>query len=110
MNKLRTGDEVLVIAGKDKGKKGIVSGMVGRDRVLVEGVNISKKHQRPNPNKSEPGGITSKTMPIHRSNLSIINPDTGKKDKVSIKIKDGGDKVRVFRSSGSEVQSTVSKK
>ena len=110
MNKLRTGDEVLVIAGKDKGKKGIVSAMAGRDRVVVEGVNISKKHQKPNPNKNEPGGITSKTMPIHISNLAIINPDTGKKDKVSIKIKDDGNKVRVFRSSGSEVQSTVSKK
>ena len=110
MNKLRAGDEVLVIAGKDKGKKGIVSSMEGRDRVVVEGVNISKKHQKPNPNKNEPGGITSKTMPIHISNLSIINPDTGNKDKVSIKIKDGGDKVRVFRSSGGEVQTTVSKK
>ena len=110
MNKLRTGDEVLVIAGKDKGKKGIVSSMVGGDRVVVEGVNISKKHQKPNPNKNEPGGITSKTMPIHISNLAIINPDTGKKDKVSIKTIDGGDKKRVFRSSGSEVKSTVSKK
>ena len=110
MNKLRTGDEVLVIAGKDKGKKGIVSGMAGTDRVVVEGVNISKKHQKPNPNKNEPGGITSKTMPIHISNLAIINPDTGKKDKVSIKIKDGVDKVRVFRSSGIEVKSTGSNK
>ena len=110
MNKLRTGDEVLVITGKDKGKKGVVSAMAGIDRVVVEGVNISKKHQKPNPNKNEPGGITSKTMPIHISNLSIINPASGKKDKVIIKIKDGGDKVRVFRSSGSEVQSTVSKK
>ena len=110
MNKLRTGDEVLVIAGKDKGKKGVVSSIAGRDRVVVEGVNISKKHQKPNPNKNEPGGITSKTMPIHISNLAIINPDTGKKDKVSIKTIDGGDKIRVFRSSGSEVKSTVSKK
>ena len=110
MNKLRTGDEVIVIAGKDKGKKGIVSSMAGEGRAVVEGVNISKKHQKPNPNKNEPGGITSKTMPIHISNLAIINPDTGKKDKVIIKTIDGGDKIRVFRSSGSEVQSTVSKK
>ena len=77
---------------------------------MWKGLIFQKKHQKPNPNKNEPGGITSKTMPIHISNLSIINPDTGKRDKVSIKIKDGGGKVRVFRSSGSEVQSTVSKK
>ena len=110
MNKLKTGDEVLVIAGKDKGKKGIISAMTGRDRVVVEGVNISKKHQKPNPNKNEPGGITSKTMPIHVSNLAIINPDTGKKDKVSIKVRDDGNKVRTFRSSGNEVQPVISKK
>ena len=110
MNKLRTGDEVLVITGKDKGKKGIISAMAGRDRVVVDGVNISKKHQKPNPNKNEPGGITSKAMPIHISNLAIINPETGKKDKVSIKIKDDGNKVRVFRSSGSDIQPTLSKK
>ena len=110
MNKLRTGDEVIVITGKDKGKKGIVSSMTGESRAVVEGVNISKKHQKPNPNKNEPGGITSKTMPIHISNLAIINPDTGKKDKVNIKIKEDGKKVRVFRSSGNEIQSTVSKK
>ena len=110
MNKLRTGDEVLVIAGKDKGKKGIVSAIAGKDKVVVEGVNISKKHQKPNPNNNEPGGIPSTTMPIHKSNLAIINPETGKKDRVGIKIKDDGNKVRIFRSSGSEVQSTVSKK
>lgn len=110
MNKLRTGDEVLVIAGKDKGKKGIVSAMAGRDRVVVEGVNISKKHQKPNPNKNEPGGITTKTMPIHISNIAIINPDTGKKDKVSIKINDDGNKMRIFRSSGNEIQPIMSKK
>jgi len=110
MNKLRTGDEVLVIAGKDKGKKGIVSAMAGRDRVVVEGVNISKKHQKPNPNKNEPGGITTKTMPIHISNIAIINPDTGKKDKVSIKVNDDGNKIRIFSSSGNEIQPIMSKK
>ena len=110
MNKLRTGDEVIVITGKDKGKTGIVSSMAGESRAIVEGVNISKKHQKPNPNKNEPGGITSKTMPIHISNLAIINPDSGKKDKVNIKIKEDGNKVRVFRSSGNEIQPTVSKK
>ena len=110
MNKLRTGDEVIVITGKDKGKKGIISAVASENKAVVEGVNISKKHQKPNPNKNEPGGITSKTMPIHISNLAIINPDTGKKDKVNIKIKENGDKVRVFRSSGNEIQSTVSKK
>ena len=110
MNKLKTGDEVLVITGKDKGKKGIISAMVGGGRVVVEGINISKKHQKPNPNKNEPGGITSKTMPIHISNLAIINPNSGEKDKVSIRIKDDGKKVRVFRSSGSEVQAIAGKK
>ena len=110
MNKLRTGDEVLVLAGKDKGKKGIVSAMAGTNKVVVEGVNIVKKHQKPNPNKNEPGGITSKTMPIHISNLAILNPNSGEKDKVSIRIKDDGKKVRVFRSSGSEVQAIASKK
>lgn len=110
MNKLKTGDEVIVITGKDKGKKGIISAMVGGSRVVVEGINISKKHQKPNPNKNEPGGITSKTMPIHISNLAIINPNSGEKDKVSIRIKDDGKKVRVFRSSGSEVQAIAGKK
>ena len=110
MNKLRTGDEVIVITGKDKGKKGIVSSKAGDSRVVVEGVNISKKHQKPNPNKNEPGGITNKAMPIHISNLAIVNPDTGNKDKVSIKIKDDGNKVRVFRSSGSEIQTNMGKK
>ena len=110
MNKLKTGDEVIVITGKDKGKKGIISAMVGGSRVVVEGINISKKHQKPNPNKNEPGGITSKTMPIHISNLAIINPNSGEKDKVSIRIKDDGKKVRIFRSSGSEVQALAGKK
>ena len=110
MNKLKTGDEVLVITGKDKGKKGIVSTRVGGNKVVVDGINIVKKHQKPNPNKNEPGGITSKPMPIHVSNLAIVNPDTGEKDKVVIKIKEDGKRVRVFRSSGNEIPAVAGKK
>tara|TARA_Y100000589_G_C26996865_1_gene565037 strand:+ start:334 stop:666 length:333 start_codon:yes stop_codon:yes gene_type:complete len=110
MNKLKTGDEVLVITGKDKGKKGIVSTRVGGNKVVVDGINIVKKHQKPNPNKNEPGGITSKAMPIHVSNLAIVNPDTGEKDKVVIKIKEDGKRVRVFRSSGNEIPAVAGKK
>ena len=110
MNKLKTGDEVLVITGKDKGKKGIVSTRVGGNKVVVDGINIVKKHQKPNPNKNEPGGITSKAMPIHVSNLAIVNPDTGEKDKVTVKIKEDGKRVRIFRSSGNEIPVVTSKK
>ena len=110
MNKIKRGDEVLVITGKDKGKKGIVSSMTVGERVVVDGINLSKKHQKPNPNKNEPGGITNKAMPIHISNLAIVNPQTGKKDKVKIKVHDEGRKVRIFRSSGEEIQATKSEK
>ena len=99
MNKLRAGDEVLVIAGKDKGKKGIVSSMEGKDRVVVEGVNISKKHQKPNPNKNEPGGITTKTMPIHISNILAYDSKSKKSSKVGFKDEDGK-KVRILKTSG----------
>ena len=110
MNKLKSGDEVLVIAGKDKGKKGFISAVVQVDRVVVDGVNLSKKHQKPNPNKNEPGGITNKAMPIHISNLAIVNSETGERDKVKIKTKEDGKRVRTFRSSGTEIQVTKSKK
>ena len=103
MNKLKTGDEVIVLSGKDKGKKGIISVVLGSEKAIVDGINIAKKHQKPNPNKNEPGGITNKAMPIHMSKLAIVNPDTGEKDKVRIKIQENGNKVRVFRSSGSEI-------
>ena len=106
MKKLIKGDEVIVIAGKDKGKKGVITERLSNDRLIVEGINQVKKHQKPNPNNNETGGIVSKSMPIHQSNLAIYNPETQKADKVSIKELDTGEKVRVFSSSGSQLQTS----
>ncbi len=104
MNKIRTGDEVIVIAGRDKGKRGKVLRRADEQRVVVEGVNVVKKHVRPNPIKGVPGGIVEKTMPIHQSNVAIFNPVTGKADRVGIKMLADGKKVRVFKSSGEEIK------
>ncbi|TSE19716.1 50S ribosomal protein L24 [Tepidimonas alkaliphilus] len=104
MNKIRKGDEVIVIAGRDKGKRGRVLRRVDEQRVVVEGVNIVKKHVRPNPLKGVAGGIIEKTMPIHQSNIAIYNPATGKADRVGIKILADGTKVRVYKSSGEEIK------
>lgn len=99
MRKLRKGDEIIVIAGKDKGKRGTVTRMVAdKDRVVVEGINTVKKHQKPNPAVGVPGGIVEKEMPLHISNVAIFNPATGKADRVGIKILDDGRKVRIFKS------------
>ena len=106
MKKLIKGDEVIVITGKDKGKKGVVTERSGNDRLIVEGINQVKKHQKPNPNNNETGGIVSKSMPIHQSNLAIYNPETQKADRVSIKKLDTGEKVRVYVSSGSQLQTS----
>lgn len=97
MQRIRKGDEVIVLAGRDKKRRGVVLARVGEDKVIVEGVNVAKKHTKPNPMLNNPGGIVNKTMPIHISNVAIINPETGKADKVRIK-EVGGRKVRVFRS------------
>lgn len=102
MNKIRKGDEVIVIAGRDKKRRGVVLARVDADHVLVEGVNVVKKHQRPNPVTGVQGGIVDKTMPIHISNVAIFNPATGKADRVGIKKVDGH-KVRIYRSSGEVV-------
>lgn len=99
MEKIRKGDEVIVLTGRDKQRRGTVLVRVDTDHVLVEGVNVVKKHTRPNPMVGSPGGIVEKSMPIHISNVAIFNPATGKADRVSIKEMDGR-KVRVFRSSG----------
>ena len=104
MKKLIKGDEVIVIAGKDKGKKGVIAERSSGNRLLVEGINQVKKHQKPNPNNNETGGIINKSMPIHQSNLAIYNPETQKADRVSIKKLDTGEKVRVFTSSGTQLQ------
>jgi large subunit ribosomal protein L24 len=104
MNKIRTGDQVIVITGRDKGKRGRVLRRVDDERVVVEGVNVVKKHVRPNPLKGVPGGIVEKTMPIHQSNVAIFNPATGKADRVGVKVLADGKKVRVYKSSGEEIK------
>lgn len=104
MNKIRKGDQVIVLTGRDKGKRGVVSQRVDEDRLLIDGVNIVKKHVKPNPMKGATGGIVEKTMPIHQSNIAIYNPATGKADRVGIKLLADKTKVRVFRSSGEEVK------
>jgi len=104
MNKIRKGDQVIVLAGRDKGKRGSVSLRVDESHVVVEGVNVVKKHVRPNPMKGTTGGIIDKTMPIHQSNVAIYNPATGRADRVGVKLLADGKKVRVFKSSGEEIK------
>lgn len=104
MDKIRKGDEVIVIAGRDKGKRGTVVRRVDAGHLVVEGVNIVKKHQRPNPMKGQTGGIVDKTMPIDQSNVMLFNPATGKGDRVGFKVLEDGRKVRVFRSNGEMVK------
>ncbi len=104
MNKIRSGDEVIVIAGRDKGKRGKVLSRTSEDRLLVDGVNVVKKHAKPNPAKGEAGGIIPKSMPIHQSNVAIFNGATGKADRVGIKLLADGKKVRVYKSSGEEIK------
>ncbi|HEY9460637.1 MAG TPA: 50S ribosomal protein L24 [Paralcaligenes sp.] len=102
MEKIRKGDEVIVLTGRDKTRRGTVLKRVDADHVLVEGINTLKKHVKPNPMAGTQGGIVDKTMPIHISNVALFNSETGKADRVSIKEVDGR-KVRVYRSSGSVV-------
>ena len=104
MNKLRKGDAVIVITGRDKGKRGTVTRRVDDDHVLVDGVNMVKKHVKPNPMKGVTGGVIDKAMPIHQSNVAIFNAATGKADRVGIKLLDNGDKVRVYKSSGEQIK------
>ena len=104
MNKIRKGDQVIVTTGRDKGKRGTVTMRVDDDHIVVEGVNMVKKHVKPNPLKGSTGGVIDKTMPIDQSNVAIFNPATGKADRVAIKLQDGGKKIRVFRSSGAEIK------
>ncbi|BAO43257.1 50S ribosomal protein L24 [Thiolapillus brandeum] len=102
-NKIRKGDDVIVLAGKDKGKRGSVLKLVGEDRVLVENINLAKKHAKPNPAKGEPGGIVEKEMPLHISNVALFNPVSNKADRVGFKTLDDGRKVRIFKSNGEVV-------
>ncbi|GAA5236926.1 50S ribosomal protein L24 [Verticiella sediminum] len=102
MNNIRKGDEVIVLAGKNRKARGVVLERVSADYVLVEGVNVAKKHVKPNPMRNETGGIVEKAMPIHISNVAIFNPATGKGDRVGIKEEDGK-KVRIYRSNGAVI-------
>ncbi len=104
MNKIRKGDQVIVTTGRDKGKRGTVTERVSEQMLLVEGVNVVKKHVKPNPMKGTQGGVVDKTMPIQQSNIALFNPATGKADRVGIKLLADGKKVRVFKSSGEEVK------
>ena len=86
MNKIRKGDQVIVLTGRDKGKRGTVTQRVDEERLLIEGVNVVKKHVKPNPMKGTTGGVVDKTLPIHQSNIAIFNPATGKADRVRIQM------------------------
>jgi large subunit ribosomal protein L24 len=103
MRKIRQGDDVVVLAGKDKGKRGTVLRVLEEDRVIVENVNMAKKHRKPNPQRGEPGGIVDKEMPLHLSNVGLYNPEKNGADRVGFKILEDGRKVRVFKSSGEVV-------
>jgi large subunit ribosomal protein L24 len=98
MKRIKKGDQVVVIAGKDKGRRGAVLRLYRDDRVLVENVNVARKHQRPNPNAGVPGGIVEKEMPLHISNVMLLNPVTDKGDRVGIRTLGDGRKVRYFKS------------
>ena len=102
MNKIRKGDEDVVTSGRSKGQRGHVLRVVG-EKLLVENVNMVKKHQRPNPSLNQGGGIVEKESPIHRSNVMLYNPGTGKGDRVSYRTLDDGRKVRIFKSTGEAV-------
>ena len=102
MKNIRKGDEVIVIAGKDKGRRGTVLRVLG-DRVVVENVNVVKKHQKPNPAKNVAGGIVEKEMSLHLSNVMLFNTVSQKADRVGIKVLEDGRRVRVFRSNNEVV-------
>jgi large subunit ribosomal protein L24 len=100
MRKIKKGDDVMVVAGKDKGKRGSVLRVVDSEHVVVEGANKMKKHQRPNPVRGLTGGIIEREMPLHVSNVAIFNPQTRKPDRVGFRVLEDGRKVRFFKSNG----------
>ena len=102
MNRIRKGDQVIVIAGKNKGQKGEVLRVMG-DRIAVQNINLVKRHTKPNPQANQPGGIIEREAPIHISNVMLLNPATGKGERVGFKVLEDGRKVRVFRSSGEAI-------
>ena len=103
MQRIRKGDEVVVLTGRDKGKRGTVLRRVDADRVVVEGVNRVKKHQRPNPMKGIQGGIIDQDLPIHVSNVALFNPATKKADRAGVKTLQDGRKVRIFKANDEQV-------
>jgi large subunit ribosomal protein L24 len=103
MRKIKKGDEVIVLIGKDRGKRGTVSQVIADERVVVDGVNVVKRHTKPNPQAGQPGGIVSKELPIHISNVALYNVATGKPDRVGFKVLEDGRKVRYFKSNGETV-------
>jgi len=104
MNKICKGDDIIVLTGRDKGKRGKVTLRQGDSYLIVEGVNLVKKHTKPNPLKGTTGGIVEKAMPIHQSNVAIFNGASGKADRVGIKLVADGKRVRVYKSSGEEIK------
>ena len=103
MAKIRKGDEVLVRAGKDKGKRGTVLNVTPDDRVVVEGINLAKRHMKPNPQRGTSGGIVETEMPLHLSNVGIYNAIEGKADRIGYKRLEDGKKVRIYKSSSEVV-------
>jgi len=103
MRKIRKGDDVVVLTGRDRSKRGTVLRVVDADHLLVEGINRVKKHQRPNPAKGETGGIIDKEMPIHISNVALFNPATKNADRIGIRQLEDGRRVRFFKSNGEVV-------
>ncbi|HFD31124.1 MAG TPA: 50S ribosomal protein L24 [Gammaproteobacteria bacterium] len=103
MKKIRKNDEVVVISGKDNGRRGTVSQVLSNGKVLVQGINIAKKHQKKNPNAGISGGIVDKELPIDVSNVMVVNPATGKGDRIGIRTLEDGTKVRFFKSNNEQV-------
>jgi large subunit ribosomal protein L24 len=103
MRKIKKGDKVIVITGKDKGKNGKVISFDGEDRLIVEGVNLVKKHQKPNPSRGIDGGIIEKVMPIHYSNVALLNPITNKAGRIGFRLLADGRKVRYFKATNEVV-------
>lgn len=103
MKRIRKGDEVIVTTGRSKGTRGHVLQVLGEDHLLVENVNMVKRHTKPDPGRNKPGGIVEREAPIHISNVSVFNPATGKADRVGFKSLEDGNKVRVFKSTGEAV-------
>ncbi|CAA6801422.1 MAG: LSU ribosomal protein L24p (L26e) [uncultured Thiotrichaceae bacterium] len=103
MRKLRKGDEIVVIAGKDKGRRGSISQVLTNGKLIISGVNVAKKHVKPNPNAGIEGGIVSKEMAIDASNVMMVNPETDKGDRIGFKMNEDGMKVRIFKSNGATV-------